>query len=177
MSTSDDQVRRAAEVKLWLESKIVELEEEIQRLRQALTLVDSALRASTFRPAIEMLEPIGKEIAETRDIKRDRGGQVVATASITSASIVVEPAMGVSLHAETPPFRSFLVNKILQGMKSKDEELVSGGKLTKEEGLRFDVQERDGLVSKLVVENYRDKSRMNEILNTLSWTFSRMLEK
>ncbi len=177
MSTPDDQVRRAAEVKLWLESKIAELEEEIQRLREALAFVDSTLRASTFRPAIEMLEPLGKEIAERREIKRDKGGGVVAIASITSNSIVVEPTQGVSLRADMPPFKSFLVSKILQGMKAKDEELAAGGKLSREEVIRFDVQERNGTVSKLVVENYREKSRMAEILNTVTWTFSRMLEK
>jgi hypothetical protein len=177
MSTSDDQVRRAAEVKLWLESRIAELEEEIQRLREALAFVDTTLRASTFRPAIEMLEPLGKEIAERREIKRDKGGEVVATASITSNSIVVAPTQGLSLRADIPPFKSFLVRKKLQGMKAKDEELATRGKLGEEEVLRFDVQERNGLVSKVVVENYREKSRMTEILNTVSWTFSRMLEK
>jgi hypothetical protein len=62
-------------------------------------------------------------------------------------------------------------------MKAKDEELATTGKLGKEEVLRFNVQERNGLFSRLVVENYREKSRMTEILNTVSWTFSRMLEK
>jgi hypothetical protein len=62
-------------------------------------------------------------------------------------------------------------------MKSKDEELVSSGKLGKESELRFDVEEANGLISKLTVENYREKARLNEILNTVAWTFSRMLEK
>ena len=43
--------------------------------------------------------------------------------------------------------------------------------------LRFDVEENDGRIAKLIVENYREKARLNEILNTVSWTFSRMLEK
>jgi hypothetical protein len=62
-------------------------------------------------------------------------------------------------------------------MKTKDEELVTAGKLRKGQELRFDVEEADGVISKLVVENYREKGRLNEILNTMAWTFSRMLEK
>jgi len=29
----------------------------------------------------------------------------------------------------------------------------------------------------VIVENYREKARLNEILSTFAWTFSRMLEK
>jgi hypothetical protein len=32
-------------------------------------------------------------------------------------------------------------------------------------------------ISRLVVENYRDKARPNEILNIVAWTLPGMLEK
>jgi len=117
------------------------------------------------------------EIAERRELRKDKGGQPIATASITSAKLVIEPAPSVTLRADVPPFKSFLLGKILQGMKAKDEELVAKGKLADGEQLRFNFEERNGSVSRVVVENYREKSRLNEILNTVSWTFSRMLEK
>jgi hypothetical protein len=91
--------------------------------------------------------------------------------------VSIEPKEGVALKQTTPPFKSFLIGKILQGMKTKDEEMVRAGKLSKGLVLRFDVEESNGVLGKLVVENYRDKSRLNEILSTVSWTFSRMLEK
>ena len=69
------------------------------------------------------------------------------------------------------------MGKILQGMKAKDEELVKAGKLPRGSELRFDLEERDGSIGKLVIENYREKARLNEILNTVAWTISRMLEK
>ena len=62
-------------------------------------------------------------------------------------------------------------------MKTKDEELILAGKLAKGTELRFDVEEANGSIGKLIVENYREKARLNEILSTVSWTFSRMLEK
>jgi hypothetical protein len=55
--------------------------------------------------------------------------------------------------------------------------MAGSGKLAKGTELRFDVEEANGVVVKLVIENYRDKTRLNEILSTVSWTFSRMLEK
>jgi len=176
MATPEGDVKKAAELKLWLEGRITELQAEIDKLKETLGYVDVTLRASTYRPAIDMLEE-AKEVPEIRDLKRDKGGQVIATASVTTDSLSVEPKEGVSLKASTPPFKSFLVSKILQGMKTKDEELVASGKLAKGLELRFDVEETNGFVSKLTVENYRDKARLNEILSTVTWTFSRMLEK
>ena len=176
MAAPEGEVKKAAELKLWLEGRIAELQAEIDKLKETLGYVDTTLRASTYRPAIEMLEE-AKEVPEIRELKRDKGGQVMATASVTSDSLVVEPREGVALKPSTTPFKSFLVTKILQGMRSKDEELVAAGKLGKGMELRFDVEEANGLITKLTVENYREKTRLNEIVSTLTWTFSRMLEK
>jgi len=176
MASEEHEVKKAAELKLWLEGRIAQLQDEIERLNETLSYVDATLRVSTFKPAIEMLAE-AKEAPEVRDLKRDKGGQVIATASITADAVVVEPSSGVALKSATPPFKSFLIGKILQGMKTKDEELVKSGKLAKGTELRFDVEESNGAISKLIVENYREKARLNEILNTVSWTFSRMLEK
>ena len=176
MAAPDQDTKRTAELKLWLEQRIAELEEELERLRETLGYVDSSLRATTFRPASEMMSET-KEAPEVRELKRDKGGQVIATASITGDAAVIEPSGGVVLKTATPPFKSFLVGKILQGMKTKDEELASIGKLAKGMELRFDVDDLNGSIVKIVIENYREQARLNEILSTVSWTFSRMLEK
>jgi len=176
MAAPDRDTKRAAELKLWLEQRIAELEQELERLKETLSYVDNSLRVSTFKQASEMMSE-SKEAPEVRELKRDKGGQVIATASITPDAVAIEPNSGVVLKTSTPPFKSFLMGKILQGMKIQDEELVGSGKLTKGMELRFDADEANGAIVKLVIENYRDKARLNEILSTVSWTFSRMLEK
>ena len=173
--SSDAEVKKAAELKLWLEGRIGQLQEEIERLNETLGYVDATLRAGTFRPAIEMMAE-SKEAPEVRELKRDKGGQVIATASITPDAVAIEPA-GIALKSDTPPFKSFLLGKILQGMKAGDEGLAKSGKLAKGDELRFDVEESNGTISKVIIENYREKARLNEILSTVAWTFSRMLEK
>jgi hypothetical protein len=189
MATSEDQLRRNAELKLWIETRIGELQEEIDRLREALTVIDSVLRASSFKPATEVAssggrptvaqptEPQAEPIPEIRELRRDKGGETLAVAQVTRQRLKIEPVAEVNLRVETPPFKSFLLGKILSGMKSTDEESVAKGRLKKGEELRYSLAERSGKISSLVVENYRDKERLTEILNTVSWTFSRMLEK
>lgn len=176
MDSSERDVKKAAELKLWLEGRIAELQDEIERLKESLGYVDATLRVSTFRPASEMLAE-AREVPEVRDLKRDKGDQVIARASVTPESVSIEPVEGVQLKSTTPPFKSFLLGKILQGMKTSDLDLIAKGKLGKGMELRFDVEESSGAIAKLMVENYGEKTRLNEILSTVSWTFSRMLEK
>ncbi len=189
MAASDDELRRNADLKLWIETRIGQLQEEVDRLKEALSVVDSALRASSFKPAAALAaagpraptgeenELTGEPIPEIRELKKDRGGETIAVAQVTRQKLKIEPVAEVTLKAETPPFRSFLLGKILSGMKTADEDSVSKGRLKKGEELRYSVSEKGGKISALVVENYREKERMTEILNTVSWTFSRMLEK
>ena len=189
MAETDDQLRRNAELKLWMEGRIAELQEEIDRLKEALAVIDSVLRASSFKPAAalasagprppvgESNELTGEPIPEIRELKKDRGGETIAVAQLTRQRLKIEPVAEVALRAETPPFKSFLLGKILSGMKSADEDSIAKGRLKKGEELRYTLSEKNGKISALVIENYREKERMTEILNTVSWTFSRMLEK
>ncbi len=180
MAQSEEQLKRAADLKLWIESKIAELQEEIDRLREALTMADAVLRASSFRPALEVKgssdEPIAP-IPERREIRKDRSSEVVANALVAGRKLVLEPVPGIALRTDTPPFKSFLIGKILQGARTRDEELVAKGKLNKGDEIRFNVEEKDGRIQRVTIENYGDKERLSEIINTVSWTFSRMLEK
>ncbi len=189
MAASDDQLRRNAELKLWMETRIAELQEEMDRLKEALAVIDSVLRASSFRPAAELAasgprsargeaeEAEPEAIPEIRQLKRDRGGDTIAVAQVTSKKVKIEPVPDVTLKADTPPFKSFLLGKILAGMKSNDEEAVAKGRLPKGNEMSYSLSEKGGKITALVIENYREKERLSEILNTTSWTFSRMLEK
>jgi hypothetical protein len=177
MSRPDEELKRAADLKLWIESRISELQEEQEKLKEALAVVDSVLRSSTFKPAIDLVDQSSMEIPERREIKKDKGGGIIATALVTRHRVVVEPTEGITLKANTPPLKSFLVGKILEGMKNKDQELVSKGKLPKEQVITYSIDEKNGNVERITVENYREKGRLAETLSTISWTFSRMLEK
>jgi hypothetical protein len=176
LDSSEREVKKAAELKLWLEGRIAELQDEIERLKESLGYVDATLRAFTFKPANEMM-PEAREAAEVKELKRDKGSEVIARAVVTPDCVSIEPINGVTLKSATPPFKSFLLGKILQGMKTADLDLISEAKLGKGMELRFDVEENDGRIAKLIIENYRERARLNEVLNTVSWTFSRMLEK
>jgi hypothetical protein len=191
MSYSDDEVKRAADVKMWLESRINELQTELASLEKVKVLVDSVLKRSSFVSALaltptiahsvsgtsEEVGPSEQQFQETRTLKRTRDGLALANAHISSGKVVVSPASSLSFEMSTPPFKSFFINRILEGMRTRDSELVAQQKISKAEMLTYEIAEQNGKIDKIIVNNYRDPSRLTEILNTTTWVFSRMLEK
>ena len=52
--TNEEEVKRAAELREWLEARMLELENELGRLKDMQHVVDSVLRKSSFVPAAEL---------------------------------------------------------------------------------------------------------------------------
>jgi hypothetical protein len=199
MSYSEDDVRRAAEIREWLIKQISEKQEDIERMRTTLSIIDSLLKQGSFKPAASIgFAPAGAatgqvqtarqtttpkqqaaptlKSSDNRDIrplKRAKDDFWLANAELSPTAVVLVPAPGVNLKSETPPFKSFFLNRILEGMKTKD---ASQG-LKEPDALNYKVEEDGGTIKRIVINNYRDKDRLQEIFNTSSWVFTRMLEK
>lgn len=183
---NEDEIKRAAELREWLETRMNELANEMSKLRDMQQMVDSLLRRGSFVPAAafkpSQLKPATQEKKEirgeeSRQLRRTKDGLLIATAFVTLDKLVVVPSSDVKVSQNTPPFQTFFINRILKGYEAKDKELASTGKLGKIGVLSYKIEEKDGLIDKVTIENYNDKTRLNEILSTLSWALTRMLEK
>jgi uncharacterized protein YrzB (UPF0473 family) len=63
-------------------------------------------------------------------------------------------------------------------MKTKDKEKVQKGELGESEVIDYKVDnDEDGKINSVMISNYRERERLNEIFNTATWVFTRMLEK
>jgi hypothetical protein len=211
---SEDDVRRAAELREWVMKQISDKQEELERLRATLAIIDSVLKQGSFRAAATMApssstaaasEPARQATApakqaatmaaqppprqqataagfdpgkEVRPLKRAKDDLLLANAEITANSITIVPAAGIDLSVNTPPFRSFFLGRILDGMKGKDAEKAAQGAISESGAMSYKVDEDSGgAIKKITITNYRDKERMTEIFNTAAWVFTRMLEK
>ena len=183
-----------ADLRQWLEDKIKSLEEELELTKETLALVDEQLKRGSFVKAAEVpvapREPDREEVteevveaspppeeSETRPLKRQRDNYLIANAYVQGNVVTVVPVTDVFLRSSTPPFKSYLVGKVLGGMKTADEDAAAQGKLAKEKTFTFDVTEEGGRILKITLRNFNDKVRLNEVLNTTLWTFTKMLEK
>jgi hypothetical protein len=121
---------------------------------------------------------VGEYDKQVKPLKRLKDDFLIANAKILHNSVEIIPAKGIALNVNTPPFRSFFLNRILEGMKIKDTEKVSQNQIDESTSLDYNVEEdENGIIKKIIINNYRDKDRLNEIFNTSTWVFTRMIEK
>ncbi len=246
---SEEDIRRAAEIREWLIKEISDRQEEVERLRTTLSIIDNLLKQGSFKAAANLgfaaaattptpagpttssstttaqiqqqtrqtsasppqeQSPAAKRqqqqagaaaptLRSTADnditgsgdnnrnikpLKRAKDDFLLANAEISQDAVVIVPASGVNLNANTPPFKSFFLNRILEGMKNKDAEKVSQGILSESDSINYKVVEEEdsgggssGIIKRIVINKYREKDRLQEIFNTSAWVFTRMLEK
>ena len=239
---SEEDIRRAAEIREWLIKEISDRQEEVERLRTTLSIIDNLLKQGSFRAAANLgfaaaatptqagpattvattaqvqqrnhstaAQPPaekrqqqqqagaattptlratadsglsssggGDDSRNIKPLKRAKDDFLLANAEISPDTVVIVPVSGINLNVNTPPFKSFFLNRILEGMKSKDAEKVSQGALGESDALNYRVEEDDdgsGGIKRIVINKYREKDRVQEIFSTSAWVFTRMLEK
>jgi hypothetical protein len=236
---SEEDIRRAAEIREWLIKEISDRQEEVERLRTTLSIIDNLLKQGSFKAAANLgfaaaatpptpagpatttataeveqqtrqtaaqpsaakmqqqQQQAGAAAAPTlratadngvtggdnsrniKPLKRAKDDFLLANAEISPDAVVIVPAPGINLNANTPPFKSFFLNRILEGMKNKDAEKVSQGALSESDALNYKIEEDEsgGIIKRIVINKYREKDRLQEIFNTSAWVFTRMLEK
>jgi hypothetical protein len=168
MGEEDQEVRRLAELKTFIEKKMAELDNEMENLRHMLDLVDRMLSAKSFKRPQAVEQPF----REQQPMRRIRGrtGALLATMTVEEreARIVFNPEIKVT--QEMRPFSSFLLRKVLDSMKESDRMKIDEGKIDPDEGLDYEVVYDGDVAREIIVRNYRDESRLREIVNSVKWT-------
>jgi len=171
-------------MKSFLERRIKQQEEEVGYMRSFLEVVDSLLAERSFRrvdikqpadTAVPKAEPIRPPADSTPIMTTD--GVRIASLTVGPTSLQVVPETSVNLDSNSPPLRSFLVAKVLEPMQTKDKEAATAGSLPPDNMLTYDVEQEEGRLKAIVVQNYGDDRRLLELKNAIRWTLRRMYEK
>jgi hypothetical protein len=217
-SFSEDDIRRAAEVREWLMKEVTNKKEELDKLRETLLIVDSILKKVSFitasnleSSATNLKEKIVPEFQlvnekritntehgsnparkltstdntrndnqemEIRPIKRAKDDLLISSAVYNSTYVTIQLSNDIILNINTPPFKSFFINRILEGMKTKDREKFQKGEINESQIIEYKIDtDEHGDIRSITVSNYRERERLNEIFNTATWVLTRMLEK
>jgi hypothetical protein len=88
---------------------------------------------------------------------------------------VIEPL--VEVPSDSPPFLKFLVMKVLNEYRRADERAARYGDIEPDEKLDFEVHEEKGLVRRVVVWNWKEKRRLEDIKGAAKWALARVLER
>ena len=116
--------------------------------------------------------------SETKELRRTNDSLLLGTAEITPQNIKITPTENLLINVNIPPFRSFFLNRILDGMKSKDAEKNRKNEIMEYEILNYQINnDPQGVIKSIIITNYRDKERLQDILSTVTWVLSKMVEK
>ena len=187
MKFSDSQIKEIVTLKESLIEQIVKHQESIEMLEKNITVLDSFLKDSSFTKASQLeikkevdiqskSEIIEKHVENSIPIKRANDGKIIANAYVTPEQLSIVLDNGVEIGVDTPPFKSFFLDRIIGEMKKKDFQEAENGKIQKESIIDYIINKNGTDIREIIIKNYRQKERVNELINTAGWSLTRMLE-
>ena len=107
---------------------------------------------------------------------QNKAGEVIANAVVTPEQVPIILIDGIGLTDEIPPLRSFFIERIIGEMKKTDNVDVKDGKIDEGSVIDCIINKNGPSIREIIIKNYRQKERLDEIINTATWSLTRMLE-
>ena len=187
MKFSEEQVKDIVALKESLIEQIDKHQESIETLEKNIIILDSFLKDSSFTKASQLetirkmesqntVENTKKPEENSIPIKRAGDDKLIANAYVTPEQVSIILDDEIEISDDTPPFKSFFLDRIIGEMKKKDFIEVENGKIQKESIIDYIINKNGTDIREIIVKNYRQKERVNELINTAGWSLTRMLE-
>jgi len=196
MQYTDEQIEKMLQLKESIVDKMAKHQDELDFLQKNLDILDVVLKGSSFtkasslprksEPSVDTIvkkeEPSVDTIVKKEDttdsiqIKKNKDGEVIANAFVTPEKISIIMSEGIGLTDEIPPLRSFFIERIIGEMKKIDSVDVKNGKIDQSSVIDCVINKNGQAIREIIIKNYRQKERLDEIINTATWSLTRMLE-
>jgi len=178
MGFSDEQIRDMLELKEDLAEKIIKYKEQIEKLEKNISVLDAILKQSSFTKASELTRNAAKVIKQERKIAitKSSDGTTIANAFVTNDEVSIILEDNVTLDPDTPPLKTFFVDRIIGEMKKNDVKQVESGEIKKDDIINCIINDNGSKIREIIIKNYRQKERVDEIINTATWSLTRMIE-
>ena len=166
------------ELKEDLAEKIIKYQEQIEKLEKNISVLDTILKQSSFTKASNLTRNAPKTIKQERKvaITKNSDGTTIANAFVTNDEVSIILEDNVTLDSDTPPLKTFFVDRIIGEMKKKDIEQVESGVIKKDDIINCVINDNGGRIREIIIKNYRQEERVDEIINTATWSLTRMIE-
>jgi len=191
MKFSEEQVKEIVALRENMLQQIDKQQEGIEMLEKNITVLDEFLKGSSFTKASQLeIKNESKKIKNHEEperaepehvessipIKRGSDGKIIANAYVTPDQVSIILNEQVIINVDTPPFKSFFLDRIIGEMKKKDSTEAENGKIQKESIIDYIINKNGTDIREIIIKNYRQKERVTELINTVGWSLTRMLE-
>lgn len=193
----DGKIKKIAELRTLLGERVTKMEKELEQWRALLDFVNAALLKEGFKKA-EIVKPTStptvppptEEVAPPEEptvqppaLENEKAiplktvtGDLLASLYANEDSMRVVLAEDKQFDINTPPFRTFLLERVLVKMQEKDREAVSEGNIPPDKILSYSIDSEGDIIREITIRNIQpDRSR--ELKSTIKWTLEKMYEK
>jgi len=178
-TTDEKIIKELISMKQYLENRIKEIEDELEKLKLLLRTVEEAIVSKSFKEAEKIsaskedLSPIFKEQVPLKTSQ----GKLLATIHIGGDEARIVPDETLTFKIITPPFQTFLINRILEQIRIKDDEDSKKGKIFPNQRFTYKTVTDEENIKEIVIRNYKTKKRLREIISSVRWTLDKMYQK
>jgi hypothetical protein len=181
-----EKIKKIAELRSILEKRVETMETELDGLKTLLDLIDETLIKEGFKRA-EISKPVQtappQETPPPSVTQQNKGvplktvtGDLLAQLYIEKDLIQIKLAEDKNFDVNTPPFKSFFVERVLAKMQEKDREDAGKGKIAPEKMLSYSIKQDGNTLREISIRNLR-RERSRELKSSIRWTLEKMYEK
>ena len=191
----DKKMKKIAELRTVLEERVTKMKKELEQWQTLLDFVNTTLLKEGFKKAksvkrappttipAEEAAPSEAPTAQPPVLEYEKAiplktvtGQLLADLYVSEDSLRVVLAEDKKFDINTPPFRTFLLERVLAKMQEKDQEASSVGEIPPDKILAYNIAREGDILSEITIRNIGpDRSR--ELKSTIKWTLEKMYEK
>ena len=172
MKFSEEQIKEIVALRENMLQQVDKHQEGIEMLEKNIILLDGFLKGSSFTKASQLkikdkvkaieehVEPEHVEpehVENSIPIKRGNDGNIIANAYVTPDQVSIVLDEQITINADTPPFKSFFLDRIIGEMKKKDSVEAENGKIQKESIIDYIINKNGADIREIIIKNYRQK--------------------
>lgn len=180
-----EKVKKIAEFRTLLEKRIQEMKNELEGMQALLEFVNATLLEKGFKkaeirkpaatPIIPETPPPAVEYEKSIPLKTV-AGDLLANLHVAKDSMQVVLAEDKEFNINTPPFMSFLVERVLAKMQEKDREAAGTGEIAPDRIISYNIARDGDTIREITIRNI-EPDRLRELKSTIRWTLEKMYEK
>jgi hypothetical protein len=183
-SMEGEKVKKIAEFRTLLEKRVQEMKTELEGMQALLEFVNATLLEKGFKKA-EIKKPLSTPIIpetppamgyEESIPLKTVAGDLLANLHVAKDSMQVVPAEDKEFNINTPPFMSFLVERVLAKMQEKDREAAGTGEIAPDRIISYNIARDGDTIREITIRNI-ESDRLRELKSTIRWTLEKMYEK
>jgi len=116
-------------------------------------VLDTILKQSSFTKASALTRNAPKTIKQERKIAitKSSDGTTIANAFVTNDEVSIILEDNVTLDPETPPLKTFFVDRIIGEMKKKDIEQVESGEIKKDDIINCVINDNGNGIREIII--------------------------